>query len=69
MDARDGPLNLCRRFQHSPDVYINVMNKDEKAVQLEIQEYMGKAGLDTDRSLGCDGEFVTSLRSSLYHLS
>jgi len=60
IDARNGPLDLCRSFKHCPDVYVDVTEKDEQAVGLEIQDHMKKVGLDADRPIGCDGESIVN---------
>ena len=60
IDARSGPLSMCRSFKHKPDIYVDVREKDEQAVRDEIQDHMTKAGLDADRPLGCDGKITAN---------
>lgn len=65
IDARSGPLQLCRSFKHTPDIYVDVRDKDEQVVRVEMQDHMIKAGLDANRPLGCDGKSIAVQATTL----
>lgn len=54
IDARPGPLELCRGFRLAPDVLIDASKTSAEDAQREINEVWAKKGGE-ERPLGVDG--------------
>ena len=55
IDARPGPLDMCRTFKHAPDVVINAAETSAQETRRLLRNARSEADLDNDRPDGVDG--------------
>lgn len=60
IDARSGPLDMCREFKHAPDLVINAAETSAEETKEMIREARSKSGLSNDRPDGVDGKLPSS---------